>query len=377
VTSLRFWAIESQSSAAINAVKPWLAALQPVAVLAVCSAGAYNWLGVRRRWVAGTVVVATLVGFAAANSVLYPHFDRPELREQGRDSDIDDQFILAAGNALRLRSPYADPLYTGNPISEGPAWVILNAPFGTRDTFFAMAPVYAALLALALWRSVGPAAAALSLLVALASVGLWESAFGASLSAAGFAIATATLVLVEWRDRTVPVVLAALLIGAVSTVRLTFVCLPALVALLLWRPGAGPAARTVLVVGTMVGLGSHLIFWAQSTGAYSPLHLIGQSMDRLKPAGLLGAAALAAAVVWITRRIRLSGSADVLLWQGLGLFGPFAIVALESVVHGGLASENWPRYLAPAIPSLAAADAIRACCAPHPLHRAGIKVTST
>ena len=260
LTSLRFWALQSRGVAALNVVKPVLAIAQPLVLWAICTAFARDWRGIRGWRGHGWVSAALLVGYAAANSVLHPYFDRPALRALGLDSDIDDEFIVAAGNALHLRSPYADALYTGNPISEGPAWVIVNAIFGSRTWFFLLAPSYAAIFAIAVWRTTGAAGAAtLALLVSLASTGLWESSFGGDLAAAGFAMASGTLFCRMPRTRTAGVIAAAVLIGAVATVRLPFVLFPLLALVLTYSAtlamGQGqPLALLKVAVPILVSL---------------------------------------------------------------------------------------------------------------------------
>jgi len=250
-------------------------------------------------------------------------------------------------------------LYSGNPISEGPAWVILNAIFGSRTRFFLLAPAYAALFAAIVWRTTGAAGAAtLALLVALASTGLWESSFGGDLAAAGFAMASGTLLCLLAPTRLGLAVVAAVLIGAVATVRLPFVVFPILAALLLVRARASRAATVVLIVGIVVAVGSHALFWGTHPGEYPPLHLVGQSAGSVGALGLAVAALLAAGVVGLLWRSWLLDGADVLFWQGVALFGPFAIVAWQSVATVGLTGEDWTRYLAPALPSFAAAVAI-------------------
>ena len=358
LTSLRFWALQSRGVAALNVVKPALAIAQPIALWLLCTAFARDWWGIRRWRVHGWVLVALLVGYAAANSVLHPHFDRPELRALKLDSDIDDEFIVAAGNARQLRSPYAEALYTGNPISEGPAWVILNAIFGSRTMFPLLAPAYAALFAIVVWRLTRAAGAAtLALLVTLASTGVWESSFGGDLAAAGFAIASGTLLCLLAPARLGLSIAGALLIGAVATVRLPFVVVPVLAALLLYRARARQAASVVIACGAVVAVGSHLIFWAMYRGGYPPLHLVGQSAGSVGPLGVVIAGLLAAGVAFLLWRSWLEDAADVVFWQGVGLFGPFAIVAWQSIATVGLTGEDWTRYVAPAVPSFAAAVA--------------------
>ena len=362
VTSLRFWSLQSRGLVALNPAKPFLALAQPIGVWALSAAFARDWRGLRRWRGHAWVIAALLLIFAAAISVLYPHFNRLELRALHLDSDIDDEFIVSAGNALRFRNPYADSLYTGNPISEGPGWVILNAVFGSPKRFFLLAPVHAAIFCAVLWRATGTAAAStLALLICLASTGLWESSFGGDLAAAGFAMASATVLCFVSRDRPAVVGLLAVLVGAIATVRLPFVLYPALVALLLWRAQSPRSAVVVASVGTAVALGLHVIFWAIQTDAYPPFHLVGQSLGLLKPGGLAVAAGLSAIVGLAVRRLWLTDSADVLFWQGLALFVPFAVVAWGSIASVGLTGDDWTRYLAPSIPSFAAAAAISAC----------------
>ena len=361
LTSLRFWALSSRSVAALNVVKPALALAQPIALWVLCTAFARNWGGVRTWRGHGVLLAALLVAYAGANSILHPYFDRPALRALGLDSDIDDEFIVAAGNAWRLRNPYADALYSGNPISEGPAWVILNAVFGSTSRFFALAPTYAAVFAVVVWRRTGAVGAGtLALLVSLASTGVWESSFGGDLAAAGFAMGAGTLLCLPPTARLSQILAGAILIGAVATVRMPFVIFPALAALLLYRARARRAAAVVASAGTGLAVGSHLVFWAIQPANYPPLHLIGQSFGSVGPIGLVVAGALAAAVAWVAWRRRLGDGADVLIWQGLGLFGPFAIVAYRSIVTLGLTGEDWTRYVAPSVPSLAAAVALAA-----------------
>jgi hypothetical protein len=361
VTSLRFWAIQQRNIVLLNLIKPALAIAQPIAIWLLCAAFARDWQGVRRWRGHGWVSAALIVAYAAVNSLLHPYFDRQELRALGLGSDIDDEFIVAAGNALRLRSPYADALYSGNPISEGPAWVILNAIFGSRAWFPLLAPTYAAIFAAILWRTTrAPGAATMALLLSLASTGLWESSFGGDLAAAGFAMASGTLLCLSAGRRMPLLWIGTVLIGAVATVRLPFVFLPVLAALLLARAGARTAALVVLIGGLSLAVGSHLVFWAAQSGDYPPLHLVGQSLGSIGPFGLAIAGVLAALLAWAVWRLWLGDEADVLLWQGLGLFGPFAIVALGSIAAGGLTGEDWTRYLTPSVPSFAAAAALGA-----------------
>ena len=87
----------------------------------------------------------------------------------------------------------------------------------------------------------------------------------------------------------------------------------------------------------------------------------------MRPTGLIIAAASAGAVAWFTWRARLANAGDALLLQGLGLFLPFTVIAMSIVAAAGFrlsGGGDWPRYIVPALPSLAAAAAVSACAVP-------------
>ena len=78
--------------------------------------------------------------FAAVSFFIYPVADARKL--SGMGSTGDDAVIEPAKTLLECGRLYDTVLYDGAPVSPGPGWIILNAPFALLHIYWLMNTVY-------------------------------------------------------------------------------------------------------------------------------------------------------------------------------------------------------------------------------------------
>ena len=222
---------------------------------------------------------------------LYPYADALEM--QGLGSDADDALILAGRALLKFQNPYVQHTYLGNPISPGPGWALLSAPFGASGLYALYFPTT---LALALWslRSLGHDWLTLNRFVILlaSSLFVWELAIvGNDYLPFAMLTLTAAVLLQQPALNTVQLLCLIVLIGLLSTCRIVFVFLPILIGFSLFS--SFPFRAIAVGLGGLSLSAAITSVFVMRQPSYPPLDLlIEKAQATFSPEGLIVAVAL-------------------------------------------------------------------------------------
>jgi hypothetical protein len=96
------------------------------------------------------IIIFFAINFCACQ-FLYPYVDG--LKTSLRGSDQDDAVKVAASRLIQLRPPYEVKTYLNNPISPGPGWLILHAPFVRLDIYEFTSLIFLIVLILVMYAS--------------------------------------------------------------------------------------------------------------------------------------------------------------------------------------------------------------------------------
>ena len=321
--------------------------------LAVALAAAGLWLLLNpprwlKAWLATPWPMAlTLPPFALLIAWAYPLVDGRKL--VGGGSDADDALIVGATQLWHLASPYVATTYFGNPLSPGPGWIALAAPFSLAG-LEPLLPVLA-LAAFACALPDWPTRNRVWLALLACPLTLELATSGNDLPALALLLMATTLALLKTRRHDFAL---ALLLGTLATGRIVLPAWPLLAGFLLWAQSPARAMRVTLAALATTALW-HAAFIALTPGPYAPLHLLGKGEHLMTPAlaafSLLALAAAAAAML----RHRNTWPATTHL--ALGLAVPFACLALADLAARDYALSLWEgaNYLIPALPAVALA----------------------
>lgn len=292
-----------------------------------------------------TALVLPLLAMAIA--VAYPVADARKL--VGLGSDADDAMQVGAVMLMQGHSPYEATTYFGNPLSPGPGWIALNAPFSLLG-LQPLVVVLALAVFLAVLNSWRERSVVLGLLMLCPLT--WELAsVGNDMLPLALLLTATTLALLKPDARWLPL---GLLLGTLATGRIVLLAWPFLMAALLWTHSPRKAMQ-VGNVALITALLWHGVFITLTPGPYHPLHLLGKGEHLLPPLAMaLAGLALAATalVLWKTRFHWHPASQ-----MALALTVPFGILALADLNanQGHLALWEGATYLVPALPALALA----------------------
>jgi hypothetical protein len=285
----------------------------------------------RAPWLAcGFVLVVAVVALVA-----YPVFDGR--RDSGRGSDADDGVFLVLDGLRDGGDPYAEVTYLGNPATTGPGSVLWFLPVGTRTLYpVGIAAAVALTVAAVRWRHGRWEEAGCTALLLAASVPFWQGVgqgsdhvvFACSLVWAVCALRSPTVL----GDRRL-LVLAAVVVGTLSTARAVFGFVPALAAMALWWRDRRSAA-IFGGVGTAVVVALHAWLIARSGwDDYDPVQQLlvkgGDELPAIGKAVLAVGIAAGAALVLRELRRRDRARAELLLLGGVAV--PMGAVAIAGL----------------------------------------------
>jgi len=230
------------------------------------------------------VTVLLLLGIAAAAELLY----RRELRRiaAGVGSTAAPAMSKTVEALLHGQGLYSVHLLGGAPVSPGPGWLLINAPFTWAHVYALMVPAWLALTAFVLRRSY---ASGLQVNIGLALL-CCSPAFFRLLGEGHdiIALSCAVVLMIVWSDRWVDsdpsALLCGLAVGVLCTARIIYVPLALLYAVLLWTR----SPRRGVIVGAVGVLVASGLFYVFSLGVhpYPPAHLFGRGHQR-QPLGML------------------------------------------------------------------------------------------
>lgn len=303
-----------------------------------------------RRWLDSPWPTALLVvALSAVAAFVYPLADALKLRGMG--SDADDAMVLGGQALMHGLNPYLFSTYFGNPLSPGPGWLVLAAPFAAAGVYALMLPLAVALAALLL-RQGGQSWYAVSAWLGgiFACLLLWElAAVGNDLPLWGLLLVCAVVLLGRPRLPYWGLPALVLLVGMLATARVAFFYLPVLVGFSLFAVWPRRAVAVALG-GSAVMAALHGAFWWWGGGAvYPPLHLVGRAEGLLAGPTLYGAGLF----------LLLVGIAMLYHWRwwappvqvACGLGAPLLVLALAELnQHGQFAAWEGATFLVPALP---------------------------
>lgn len=257
-------------------------------------------------------------------------------RDHGSDSA--NCLVVSGVNFVHGNYLYKDLTEYGNPISPGPGWVILNLPFVAwgYNAYFLLTPFWLLLCALAIgWYREHVYYANLFLIIMMSSFAFWELlCTGVDHVAIGCAFALCLILLerVISQGKRGQFVLLILLAGALGTSRVAFFFFPPLLGFLVmhrnWQQGL-----LFGVLGFLVTLSLHAIFYFPHPALYQPLHLLSKS-SHLMPGyfKLLPLLACVLVGVWVIKRAGTSLSNWLwICW--ICIITPLVFVALGDLIY--------------------------------------------
>lgn len=227
------------------------------------------------------------------------------------------------------------------PVSPGPLWIIVNAPFSWLHIYAVLDPVWLALVVIVARRRYGLKLESTAWLLLLClSPTFWR------LLVQGYdivALACAALLvpaLCDWaapQGRPVPrwaPAVAGVALGVVATGRIIYTPLPILWGLFV-ATRSTRAGATMAGIGTLVAVGAHLLA-SIGVRSYPPLHLFARAGQR-QPAAILalGAAIGLALIIVVLIRIAPAVSRWLVCWAILW------IAAHTLIGLGELAGGHW------------------------------------
>lgn len=287
-----------------------------------------------------------LVAVAVLTALLYPIADG--LSAQGRGSDGDDAMIVGLQSWLAFGNPYHLRTYFGNPLSPGPGWIALAAPFSATHTY---ALIVVAALALCAWaaRGAGVAWGRINLAFGLlfSSLATWEMTVTGidHLPIALLFLAIALRALKssnpwEW-------LVLGLLVGSLASARVVFFYWPLLLGFALLPLRGWRVACMVGGVGFAAVLLWHGWGFATSPDGYHPWHVV-QKTDNYGADGGQLFLILTLAACALTGLLMLLNwwrwPPLLHLWLGVGV--PLACTGLgDLAVSGNLGNANLASYL--------------------------------
>jgi hypothetical protein len=264
-----------------------------------------------------TAALLLLIGLAGA--VVYPKANA--LGAVGGGSIADDAFIEPIKSLLHGHGLYDVDI--GKPVSPGPGWILLNAPFAFRVSIYLLTPAYLSIAALVCRHySGGYLNVNRMLTVLMSSLLFWDlSVTGYDHIAVGIAIMLMVVVVNRMKLTWKNVVFVALAGGIIATSRIIFLPLGLLLGALLLRRHL----RFGLLfagIGTGCTLLLHGFFFCTSK-VYQPLHLFSKVNNDTGtlPIVITGVIALAIGIPLLFQRSTRWGSwaATVLCWIGIPL----------------------------------------------------------
>jgi hypothetical protein len=315
-------------------------------------------LGKRVRWrdlllsargICGLLLLVLLVSL-----VVYPIADG--LKAVGRGSTQDDAVIDAARNLWFHGDPYVTETYNG-PISPGPGWVILVAPFSLTGLYVLFLPFSASVLAWSCSRLTRDTQSiARFLFAAFSSVGVWEYfAIGGDLFSLGVTILLLLLALDSGMQTRPRFVAYCAFFSLVMTARVVIPILIPVFSLLVGRRH-GLRRGVVFVVSTSLATALiHIFFYARSE-VYQPFHILPAAVSALGsirwPLGLLFLLAVAGIAAGLARAIR-DDTLEMRLWvTAIVVTGLVSAMAVLDLKIRGFNPAVWEgqHYLMMAIP---------------------------
>lgn len=295
----------------------------------------------------GTLTVLVLTLF------IYPIADRR--KEAGLGSTSDDAMIESFQNFVNTGKMYDHKLYDGAPVSPGPAWILMNAPFESfkRYPFLTFTYLLSALLMIILLLKQTTLALQF-LTILLSSLLFWElTVTGHDLVAVGLMIFALSLGFFYLKAPTLWVDCGLwVLLGCLATSRIVFIFLPFLFAAFLWKTNFRRAVLT-FAFPTLLALAFHAYFYTQSE-FYQPLHLLGRGRDNVG-FPLMACGALLAFIFFIYAQRRYAPDwRQVGIWFSGCLAIPFFFISVGELQKVDFVLRSWEgaNYLMPFLPCM-------------------------
>ncbi len=283
-----------------------------------------------KRWITWVLAVVIIL----INFIVYPIADN--LKLQGKGSDQDDAIIVTASNLALGKNPYeAHTYFTGNPLSPGPGWIILNLPFALKGLYFLLTPFYIILLLLLLRKITGGYFSGnLFIILCISSFAFWETmVVGSDMFAIG-ALFTLSICAIFYNvnKRKVLLALSMLLFAFAATSRIIFIYILPIMGIFLWRRTAFKYLVYLLVASAVTVL-LHLIFYFWNPAVYTPLHLLAKG-DRLLISGFKDYAVILTLAVLVFTYLKVNS--DISSWIfffALSLGVPLFFVSIGDLVN--------------------------------------------
>ncbi len=294
--------------------------------------------------------------FAIAAFIIYPIAD--SRKDIGKGSTGDDAMIVAALTIPGDGRLYDVALYDGAPVSPGPGWILLNAPFALLDIFWLCSVSYI-FLSIFLYRQFpGRNRPSLIILLLLStSLFFWEMLVnGHDLIAIGFSFVVLAILAFRYfsqgQSSLAALISLAFLVCVVSTSRIVFIFLPVLLGILAAKKDIRKAIYFMLA-SILVALIFHGFYFSISD-YYQPLHLLRRGSGNVAlPIIIIGMIATLGGVITLFYR-----KAETLEDWFLSIFYCLAI-PLAFIAFGELNAVGWDfskwegaNNLMPAIPAM-------------------------
>lgn len=309
------------------------------------------------RWLAKVMstpwpTILLLIAFTIGTIAIYPYADGLKVYKAG--SDADDALILAGQALLKFQNPYTAVTYLGNPLSPGPGWALLAAPFSSSALYSLFFPSTLALALATLWMTgYGWVTLNRFMILLASSLGVWELAVVGS-DYLPFVMLTLTVTQLLERPNLRPgaVAVLTLVLGLLSTFRIVFIFLPLLVGFSLFAIHR-LRAITVALGSLVLCAACQLLFFLLNRGSYPPLELLqakaGASFNR----ETLFLAVLICALTGIGMLVNWRNWRPI-THLAIGLTVPWTIVAIANLVsvRGWLPNWGGATFLALPLPFL-------------------------
>lgn len=345
------------SSLPFFARHPIAGAAGPILYLLLLTALIYAATGARLARLANSRLTAAagIALLALGNLLLFPGTRLVE-----HPSSAPDALSQPVARLLAGLEPYGERLFDGAPISPGPGWILLHAPFTALGLLPLILPAWLGLAAWLVARAGGRPAGFVALTMAPLAF-LQMSVVGHDIFAISLAFLVVLLAALPAAERGPAFLALAILAGTVATARLPLIILLPVLGLGL----AGERGRSfgwrfaAIALATCLAWHAAAFLWCWQVGDfYQPLHVFARADNGAgRWFSLAGAVAGLAAAAWIWRR-RDGGLGQTLLGLWLlqtALFLPIGLGELVNLQHLDWADWEGKNYLAYPLPLLAAA----------------------
>lgn len=310
----------------------------------------------KKRSVTFLLAFAFIFVFSILSYLIYPIADAR--KTIGKGSSADDAIIEPVKNFLSNGKLYDVKLYDGAPVSPGPAWILINSIFVFYNCYFLITPVYLVVHIMVYWYLLNrksPPYVPLALLSS--SIIFWElMVTGHDLIALGCSLAIIVMLVYRYclksnkTNFSLSTILLSILIGAISTSRIVFICLPFLIGFLTmkFKP---LQSLYIMFISLTTAILFHLFFYMESD-FYQPLHLFEKAQSNISTSIILSGVS-STIILAIIAIFRVQNNFRSLLkWFFILLAIPLSHISFGAFLstNKDLASWEGANYIVPTIP---------------------------